>query len=62
MRRWTRADWGDEGDTMAWCCTEAHEAPEAFAGARPVVETLADELEALTGTEVYVQLRERLSR
>ncbi len=27
VRRWTRADWGDEGDTMAWCCTEAHEAP-----------------------------------
>ena len=22
VRRWTRADWGDEGETMAWCCTE----------------------------------------
>lgn len=62
VRRWTRADWGDEGDTMAWCCTEAHEAPEAFAGNRPVVESLAEELEALVGTEVYVALRSRLSR
>ena len=62
VRRWTRSDWGDEGDTMAWCCTEAHEAPEAFSGDRPVVESLAEELEALTGREVYVQLRDRLSR
>ena len=22
VRRWTRADWGDHGRTMAWCCTE----------------------------------------
>lgn len=60
VRRWTRADWGDEGDTMAWCCTEADEAPEAFAGDRPVVESLADELGALVGTRVYVRLRSRL--
>src|SRR6056297_391137 len=22
VRRWSRADWGDHGTTMAWCCTE----------------------------------------
>ncbi len=22
VRRWSRRDWGDEGETMAWCCTE----------------------------------------
>src|SRR5205085_2628764 len=22
VRPWTRDDWGDEGETMAWCCTE----------------------------------------
>ena len=22
VRRWSRADWGPEGETMAWCCTE----------------------------------------
>ena len=26
VRRWTRADWGDEGETMAWCCTEGDRA------------------------------------
>ncbi len=58
VRRWTRADWGDEGRTMAWCCTEE---PDAHVGDRPVVESLADELEAITGTEVFVELRRRLA-
>jgi hypothetical protein len=57
VRGWTRADWGAEGNTMAWCCTEA---PEAFVGARPVVESMAEELEAITGTEVFLELRRRL--
>jgi hypothetical protein len=58
VRRWTRADWGDEGETMAWCCTEG---PEAYVGERPVVESLAVELEAVVGTAVYVELRRRLA-
>lgn len=58
VRRWTRADWGTEGTTMAWCCTEE---PEPYVGDRPVVESLADELTTLVGREVYVQLRRRLS-
>ena len=57
VRRWSRADWGDEGDTMAWCCTEGD---LAYVGDRPVVESLAAELEAVVGAEVFVELRRRL--
>ena len=57
VRGWTRADWGDEGDTMAWCCTEGE---LAYVGDRPVIESLADELTALVGHDVYVELRRRL--
>jgi hypothetical protein len=57
VRRWSRADWGPEGTTMAWCCTEGD---RAYVGDRPVVDSLAEELSAITGTEVYVELRRRL--
>jgi hypothetical protein len=57
LRRWTRGDWGSEGETMAWCCTEE---PAAYVGDEPVVDSLAVELEAVVGTEVYVELRRRL--
>jgi hypothetical protein len=57
VRRWTRKDWGDEGETMAWCCTEGE---RAYVGDRPVVESLADELDDLVGTPVFVELRRRL--
>lgn len=58
VRRWTRTDWGEQGRTMAWCCTEE---PEPYVGDRPVVDSLADELEAITGAEVFVELRRRLA-
>jgi hypothetical protein len=58
VRRWSRADWGEEGRTMAWCCTEGD---RAYVGDRPVVESLANELRELAGTEVYVELRRRLA-
>ncbi len=58
VRRWSRADWGREGETMAWCCTEGD---LAYVGERPVVESLAEELTALVGTEVFVELRRRLA-
>lgn len=58
VRAWRREDWGDDGDPMAWCCTEGD---RAYVGDRPVVESLADELDALVGHEVYVQLRRRLT-
>ncbi len=59
VRAWTRADWGDEGETMAWCCTEQ---PEAYVGDEMVVDSLADELVAIVGEPVYVELRRRINR
>jgi hypothetical protein len=42
---------------MHWCCTEG---PEAYVGDRKVVDSLADELTAVLGEPVYVELRRRL--
>jgi hypothetical protein len=57
VRRWTRSDWGDEGPTMAWCCTEGE---RAYVGDSRVVDSLAEELSGITGTEVFLELRRRL--
>lgn len=57
VRAWARRDWGDEGPDMAWCCTEE---PEAYVGDTPVVESLAHEIEAIVGHQVYVELRRRM--
>lgn len=62
VRRWTRADWGEHGTTMAWCCTERAEGGEAYVGGQAVVDSMADELRAVAGDEVYVELRRRLGR
>jgi len=56
VRRWRRDDWGDEGETMAWCCTEG---PEAYIGDEPVINSLAEELEEIVGTRVFIELRRR---
>jgi hypothetical protein len=67
LRRWSRADWGPGGDDLAWCCTEPPSAdadgvvPTAFAGSRTAAETLADELAALVGAEVAVEIRRSIS-
>ncbi len=58
VRAWSRDDWGPEGETMAWCCTEGD---RAYVGDRPVVESLAEELTAIVGAEVYVELRRRVT-
>jgi hypothetical protein len=58
VRPWGRADWGPEGETMAWCCTEE---PAAYVGDRPVVDSLHAELRAVVGSKVYVELRKRLA-
>lgn len=58
MRRWTRADWGKQGRTMAWCCTEGD---RAYRGESRVVDSLGPAVEAIVGTEVYVELRRRLA-
>ena len=59
VRGWTRGDWGAEGRTMAWCCTEG---PRAYVGDRPVVESMAEELEEITGSVVYLELRRLVAR
>jgi hypothetical protein len=58
VRGWARRDWGDGGDTMAWCCTEG---TRAYVGDRRVLDSLGEELEAVVGTAVYVELRRRLA-
>jgi hypothetical protein len=58
VRRWTRHDWGEDGETMAWCCTEGS---LAYVGERPVIESLGAEIEAIVGTAVYAELRRRLT-
>lgn len=58
LRRWGRTDWGSDGRTMAWCCTEE---PEPYSGDRPVIDSLATEIEALVGPDVAVEIRRRLS-
>ena len=57
VRRWSRRDWGEIGETMEWCCTEGS---LAYHGDRPVIDSLARELEAVVGTDVYVELRRRI--
>lgn len=58
VRRWTRRDWGEDGETMAWCCTEGS---LAYVGEHQVIDSLGAELEAVVGTDVYVELRKRLT-
>lgn len=62
VRRWSRADWGAHGTTMSWCCTERSEGGEAYSGDQRVVTSMSDELEALAGHEVYVQLSRKLTQ
>jgi hypothetical protein len=53
VTQWDRRHWGAGGEEFHWWCTEA---PEAFAGRRPVYRTMAAELTAITGPEVYRRL------
>ena len=59
VRGWTRADWGEQGETMAWCCTEQ---PEAYVGEAMVVDSLSEELTAIVGEPVFVELRRRINQ
>lgn len=59
LRRWSRADWGPDGETMAWCCTEGD---KAYVGQTQVIDSLADELQALMGDEVVVEIRRQLGK
>ena len=57
LRRWSRADWGPEGETMAWCCTEGE---RAYVGAERVIDSRAAELAGVVGDEVLGELRRQL--
>ena len=57
VRGWTRSDWGAEGKTMDWCCTEG---AKAYVGDQPVVESMAEQLTAIAGQRVYIELRRKL--
>ena len=46
---------------MAWCCTEQSEGGEAYCGTEQVIDSLSEELTALAGDEVYVELKRRLT-
>ena len=65
LRRWQRADWSaTDRDRVAWCCTQDRTVDggspaDAYGGDEAVVATLADELRALVGREVYVELERR---
>jgi hypothetical protein len=58
VRRWSRADWGAHGTKMAWCCTEG---TDTYVGNSSVLDSLSDELTEIVGTEVFIQLRNRLT-
>jgi hypothetical protein len=58
LRRWARRDWGAQGETMVWCCTEG---TRAYVGDKPVIDSLGEVLEQVVGPEVFVELRRRLA-
>jgi hypothetical protein len=56
VRGWQRKDWGEDGETMAWCCTEG---PEAYVGEERVIDSLAAEIAEIVGETVWVELRSK---
>jgi len=60
VRRWGREQWGTTGETMAWCCTDRSDDGGAYVGDEPVIESLADELSEILGTDVLDELRKLL--
>lgn len=60
LRRWQAFDWGDE--PVAWCCTDCAVEPSAYVSSAPVAESLHDELRAIVGPEVAVEIRNRVRR
>jgi len=62
LRSWKRSDWGNDGDSIGWCCSEKAEAPESFTGEQPVFISLAAELTALIGEIAYAALADELTK
>lgn len=65
LRPWSRGDFEHEVKP-SWCCTEPNldstSSPSAFVGDVPVAESLHQDLSAIVGTEISVQLRTRAKR
>ena len=59
VTEWGRAHWGAGGAEFHWWCTEA---PEAFGGDEPVYVSMAGELAALVGDDVYRMVADYLDR
>jgi hypothetical protein len=53
ISQWDREHWGEGGEEFHWWCTEA---PEAFTGSKAVYASMAPELTAMVGEQVYAQL------
>ena len=51
VRRWTRRDWGEEGEEMAWCCTEGS---LAYVSDRPVIDSLGSDVSPRSGESSIV--------
>ncbi len=49
VRQWTRADWGESGEDLAWWCAED---PSAYRGEDSVAKYLRAEVEALAGEAI----------
>lgn len=62
VRRWSRNDWSKHGETMHWCCTERSEGAEAYSGKEAVIDSLKDELSALSDDGVYQDLKQALDQ
>jgi hypothetical protein len=58
ITQWERRNWGKGGEDFHWWCTEA---PEAYGGVARVVDSMRDELIAMTGAKVYRRLEAYLS-
>ena len=50
---WGRSGWGAGGAEFHWWCTEA---PEAYTGSEPLYRSMAAELSAMVGPDVYRRL------
>ena len=64
LRRWRRTDWGDDGDGLAWCCTErthSGDLPSAYVGEVPVAVSLRAELDGILGPEIAKALEDQRS-
>lgn len=63
LRAWRRQDWSPGGsghEPLAWCCTERVAEPSAYVGSVPVIDSLADEIRAVVGPEVAVEIGRRI--